>query len=83
MVNYNQAGTDRTYIEDNEDPVELGLPGSNDLLVIPRVKNSRGSIASALFDDLILYFRDGPVIEGMIGRRTRNCNIAGRTHAVN
>ena len=38
---------DRTHIEDDEDPVELGLPSSNDLLVIPRVKKSRGRIATA------------------------------------
>jgi len=70
MVNGNQAGADRTHIEDNEDPFEFGLPSGNDLLVIPRVENSRGCIASALFDDLILYFRDGTVVKGMTGRRT-------------
>ena len=69
-------GTHRTHIEDNEDPVELGLPSRNGLLVILRVKKSRDCIASALFDDRILYFRDGSAIESMVGRRTRNYNIA-------
>jgi len=82
MVSDNRAGAHRTYIEDNEDLVELGLPSGNGLLVIPRVEKSRGRIASALFDDLVLYFRDGPVVKGMVGRRTRNYNIIGPTHVV-
>jgi len=74
---------DRTHIEDDEDPVELGLPSGNYLLVIPRVKKSRGRIAPALLDDLILYFRDCPGSKGMISRGTRNYGTAGPTHVVN
>jgi len=62
MVNDNQVGADRTHVEDNEDPFKLGLPSGNGLLVIPCVEKSRGWIASTLLDDLILYFRDGPMI---------------------
>jgi len=79
-VSDNQAGAHRAYIEDNEDPVQLELPSGNGLLVIRRVKNSRSDIASALFDDLVLYFRDGPVIESMVGR---NYSIVGPTYVVN
>jgi len=63
MVSNNRAGADRTHVEDNEDPVEIGVPGGNGLLVISRMKKSRGRIATALFDDFFLYFPDGPVIE--------------------
>jgi len=69
-VSDNQEGADRTHIEDNEDPVELGLPSGDGLLVIPRVENSRGRIAPALFDNLVLYFRDGPWIESVMSRGT-------------
>ena len=62
-VSGNRVGADRTHIEDDEGLFEFGLPGGNGLLVVPRVKNSRGRIAAALFDDLVLYFCDGPVIE--------------------
>ena len=64
-ISDNQAGAQRTHIEDNEDPVELRLPSGNRLLVIPRVKRSGDCIAPSLFDDPILYFRHGPAIEGM------------------
>ena len=75
-----RAGGDRTHIEDDEDPVELGLPSGNSLLVVPCVKNSRGRIAFALFKDLVLYFCDGSAIESMV---SRNYVIAGQTHVVN
>ena len=65
MVSEIRAGGDRTHIEDDEDPVELGLPSCNGLLVIPRVKKSRGRIAPALLDDLVMYFRDGPGSKSM------------------
>ena len=83
MVSDNRAGVDRTHIEDDEDSVELRVPNGNCLLIVPRVKKSGGRIAPALLDDLILYFRDGPGIESMMGRRTRSCNIAGSTHVLN
>ena len=81
-ISDNQAGAQRTHIEDNEDPVELRLPSGNRLLVIPRVKKSRDCTASALFGDFILYFRNGPAVEGMVSRRTRNYNIASSTHVI-
>ena len=31
------------------------------------MKNSKGSVPSALFDDLLLHFRDGLAIENMVG----------------
>jgi len=83
MISANQVGADRTDIEYNKYPFELGLPGGNGLLVVSRVKKSRGRIPSALFDDLVLYFCDGPGIKSMIGKTTRNCGIAGPTHVVN
>jgi len=73
---------DRTHIEDDEDLVELGLPSGNGFLVIPRVEKSRGRIAPAPFDDLALYFCDGPVIESMTDRRIRNYDTVGPTHVV-
>ena len=82
-VSDDQAGGHRTHIEDNEDPVELGFPSRNGLLVVPRVKKSGDCVASALFDDLILYFCDGPAIESMVGREAGNHNVAGPTHVVN
>jgi len=81
-VSDNQAGARRTHIEDKKDPVELDFPGDDCFPVIPHVKRSRGCTPFAMFDDLVLYFRDGPGIESMISR-TRNCNIAGPTHVVN
>ena len=85
MVSDNQAGAGKTHIEDDEDPIELRFPGGNGLFVIPGVKKSRDCIVSAPFDDLILYFRDGPIIESMVVRRIRNYNhyIADPTHTVN
>ena len=83
MVSDNRVEADRTHVEDDENPFKLGFPSGNGLLVIPRVEKSRGCIASTLLDDLVLYFRDGPAIEGMIGRRIRNWNVAGLTHVVN
>jgi len=80
MVSGHQVGADRTHVEDNEDLFKLGLPSGNDLLVIPRVKNSGGRVASALFGDLALYLRDGPAIESMVGR---NYSIVGPTYVVN
>ena len=65
-----QAGAYRTHIEDNKNSVEFGIPSGNRLLVIPRVKESRDCIALALFDDLILDFRNSPAIEIMVGVRT-------------
>ena len=63
IVSGNRVGADRTHIEDDEGLFELGLPGGNGLLVVPRVENPRGCIATALLDDLASYFRDGSVIE--------------------
>ena len=71
-VSDNRAEAHRTHIEDEEDPIEFGVPGGNDLLVVPRVKKARGRIAPALLDDFVLYFPDSPGTKGMISRRTRN-----------
>jgi len=66
-VSDGQAGVYRTHIKDNKDSVEFGIPSGNRLLVIPRMKYSRYCIASALFDDLVLYFRNSPATESMVG----------------
>jgi len=59
-ISDNRAGADRTHVEDKENPVEFGVPSGNGLPIVPRVEKSRGRTAAALFDDLVLYFRDGP-----------------------
>lgn len=69
-VNSDQAGADTTHIKDNKDSVELGTPSGNRLLVVLRVKESRDCIASALADDLVLYFRNSSAIESVMGIRT-------------
>jgi len=86
MVSGNRVGADRTHIEDNKGLFELGLPGGNGLLVISRMKKSRGRIATALFDDLVLYFRNGPVIDVeepeaviLLARLTSSTDLSHRT----
>ena len=59
-VSDSRVGADRTHIKDEEDPVEFGVPSDNGLPIVPRVEKSRGRTATALFDDLVLYFRNGP-----------------------
>ena len=66
VVSNDQSGAHRTHVEDLKDPAEVGLPTGNRLLVIPRVEKSGDCVASALFDDIALYFRDGPAIESML-----------------
>ena len=48
-----------------KDPVEIGLPTRNSILVVPRMKESRDSVPPAFFRDPPLYFRDSPTIENM------------------
>ena len=61
-VSDDKTGAQKTHIEDNKDPVELKLPTSNHLFVILGMPKSRDSIAPALFDDFVLYVRNGPTI---------------------
>jgi len=81
-VSDDQAGAHGTHIEDNKDPAELRVPSGNRFLIVPRMKNSRGCVSSALVDDLILDFRDSPIIESMVGRGTRDYNVVSTTHIV-
>jgi len=81
-ISDDQVGVRGTHIEENNDPAELGLPSGNRLLIVPRMKNSRGCVSPALVDDLVLDFCDSPVIESMVGRGTRDYNIVSTTHIV-
>jgi hypothetical protein len=72
-VSDDPAGAHRTHVEDTDDPVEVGLPAGNRILVISRVKNSRDFVPLALFDDPPLYFCDSPKIAGStVGGGARN-----------
>ena len=77
-----RAGAGRTHIKDEEDPLKLGVPISNGLLIIPCVKKSRDHFTSALLRDPILYFRDSPGSKVMISRRNQNYGTDGPTHVV-
>ena len=67
-----QTGTHLTHVEDLKDPIQVRLPTRNLILVVPRAKESRDAAPLTLFDDLLLDFRDGPVIESKISGRTRD-----------
>ena len=49
-----------------KDPVEIRLPTRNHVFVIPRVEKSTEPVAPALFQDLPLYFCDGPTIQTVV-----------------
>ena len=65
-----------------KDPVEVRLPSGNHILVVSRVKKPRDTMPLALFDNLPLYLRNGPVIGSTIGRRLEMC-VDVSTHVVN
>ena len=67
-----QTGTHLTHVEDMKDSIQIRLPTRNLILVAPRANKSRDPAPLTLFDDLLLYFRDGPVIESAISGRTRD-----------
>ena len=67
-----QTRTHLTHVEDMEDPIQLGLPTRNLILVVTRAKKSRDAAPPTLFDDILLYFRDGPVIDSATSGRTRD-----------
>jgi len=54
-----------------KDPVKVGLPTHNNILVVPRVNKSRDSVPPVLLGDLPLYSRDSPAIENTVSERTR------------
>ena len=64
----------RTHIENNEDPVEVRLPTGNRILVVPRMKESRDSMSPALFDNLILHFRDSPAADSIVSEKVRSAH---------
>ena len=70
-VSDDKAGARSTHVEDLKDPVEVGLPNCNSILVVPRVKHPRDFVPPALFGDLPLYFRDGPAVENAVSRGSR------------
>ena len=72
VISDGQAGTCLTHVEDLKDPIQVRLPTRNLILVVPRVKKSGDAAPPTLFDDLILDFRDGTVIESAISGRTRD-----------
>ena len=74
--------TDRTYIEDVKDPIEVQLPGSDRLFVVLCVKESRDRISFTLLDDLPLNLADSPVIERSVGRPLDVCMVVA-AHVVN
>ena len=53
-----------------KDPIKVGLPRHNRVLVIPRVEEPRNPVATASSHDLLLYFCDGPVTEIVVSGRT-------------
>ena len=53
------------------DPTELQLPSCNRVFIAPRAEESRDTVAPASFDDVPLYFCDGPAIETTVSRRLR------------
>ena len=67
-----QTGTHLTHVEDLKDPIQVRLPTRNLILVVPHKKKTKDAAPPALFDDLLLYFRDGPAIESAINGRTRD-----------
>ena len=66
------AETCRTYIKDTKDSFEVRLPTDDFILIVPRMKIPRDPMPPALFNDLLLYFRDGPVLKNIVGRRTQS-----------
>ena len=71
-ISDSRAGTHLTHVEDLKDPIQVRLPTRNLILVVFRAKKSRDTAPPTLFDDLLLYFRDGPAIESVISGRTRD-----------
>ena len=47
----------------------MPIPTGNHILVVPRMKESRDTMSSALFGDLLLYFCDGPATDGVVDGR--------------
>jgi len=52
-----------------EDPVEVGLPGGDHLLVVLRVCESRQQIPPTFLDNLLLDSRYGSAIEDAVSER--------------
>jgi hypothetical protein len=74
--------TDRTYVEDLEDPEEVIPPNRNLVFIVLRVEKSGDWIPFALFDDLRLDFGDRSEIETSVSGSLVE-NIAGMAHVVN
>ena len=58
-----------TYIEDLKEPAQVRFPCRNHVSVILRVKESREPVPLASFDNLLLYFCNGPTVTSTINGR--------------
>ena len=74
--------SDRTYVEDLEDPDEFSPPGRDLFFIVLRVDKARDWVALALFRDVPLNLR----YSSATGRTTcqpSKLYVAGSTHVVN
>ena len=58
-----------------KDPVEVYVPTSNRILIIPRMENSRGHVQFTFFGDLLLDLRHGSAIESVVSKSHTTCII--------
>lgn len=75
--------TNRTYIEDAEDPGQVLLPGNDSIFIRLRMEESRGRTSFTLLDDLLLDLGHGSAIIGTLVSETPRAYIADSTHIVN
>ena len=68
-VSGEQVETDRTHVEDLEEPVQVRFPRRNRVLVTPGVDKSSEPVSFASFDNPPLYLCNGPTIPSTISGR--------------
>jgi len=66
-----------------EDPGEVQPPGSDRLLIAPRVEEPRDGVPFPPLDDLPLNICHSPVIQGMVSESCIMCTSASFTYTVN
>ena len=74
--------SERTHVEDMNNPVEVQPPGGNRLIVVLLVETSRDRISFTPLDDVLLDLGHNTAIEGFVSKST-DAGIAGSTHFVN
>ena len=74
--------SERTDLKDVTDLIELQLPGSDRLFVIPRSELSGERVPLASLDDIPLDIGHHPAIEGLVSKSTNVC-VTSSTHVVN